>query len=439
MMHHRRTRPRARATPTRTPPRAASTTWPAATGTRSSPATTDRGQNEQIVVNMGPQHPSTHGVLRLVLDAGGRDRHRRPRVDRLPAHRHREEPGVPHLDAGHHVRHPGRLPDAAVQRDGVLPVRRAAARHRGQAARAGQADPGAAAGAEPDRLAPGRHRPVRPGARRDHDLPAGRPERENVLDLFELITGLRMNHAFIRPGGVAQDLPAGGIEAIRDFLRKAPRLDARPAHADRREPGVQGADQGHRLPRPRGLHGARRDRADAARHRAALGPAQVAAVPAATRPTSSTSRPSTPATPTAGTWSGWHEIEQSLRIIEQCLDRLADRQRAERPVDDPGREDRLAGPAVARPGRHGPVARAHRAHHGPVHGGAHPPLQAGDRGLPGAGRARRTCRSSRPRASSAATWSATAAPGRTGRTCATPRSTTCRPSPCCAKAATSRT
>ena len=33
--------------------------------------------------------------------------------------------------------------------------------------------------------------------------------RENVLDLFELITGLRMNHAFIRPGGVAQDLPPG--------------------------------------------------------------------------------------------------------------------------------------------------------------------------------------------------------------------------------------
>ena len=29
--------------------------------------------------------------------------------------------------------------------------------------------------------------------------------------------------------------------------------------------------------------------------------------------------------------------------------------------------------------------------------------------------------------------------GRTARTCATPRSTTCRPSPCCAKAATSRT
>ena len=43
-------------------------------------------------------------------------------------------------------------------------------------------------------------------------------ERELVLDLFELITGLRMNHAFIRPGGVAQDMPAGSIDAIRDFV-----------------------------------------------------------------------------------------------------------------------------------------------------------------------------------------------------------------------------
>ena len=44
-------------------------------------------------------------------------------------------------------------------------------------------------------------------------------ERELVLDLFELITGLRMNHAFIRPGGVAQDMPAGALDEIRDFVK----------------------------------------------------------------------------------------------------------------------------------------------------------------------------------------------------------------------------
>src|SRR5262249_44082989 len=34
-------------------------------------------------------------------------------------------------------------------------------------------------------------------------------EREEVLRLFELITGLRMNCNYIRPGGVAADLPDG--------------------------------------------------------------------------------------------------------------------------------------------------------------------------------------------------------------------------------------
>ncbi len=43
-------------------------------------------------------------------------------------------------------------------------------------------------------------------------------ERELVLTLFEKITGLRMNHAFIRPGGVAQDMPPGTLEDLREFV-----------------------------------------------------------------------------------------------------------------------------------------------------------------------------------------------------------------------------
>ncbi|WP_297739188.1 NADH-quinone oxidoreductase subunit D [uncultured Tessaracoccus sp.] len=48
-------------------------------------------------------------------------------------------------------------------------------------------------------------------------------EREVILDFFEALTGLRMNHAFIRPGGVANDLPEGGLDHLRsviDWLHK---------------------------------------------------------------------------------------------------------------------------------------------------------------------------------------------------------------------------
>jgi NADH-quinone oxidoreductase subunit D len=43
-------------------------------------------------------------------------------------------------------------------------------------------------------------------------------ERERVLQLFELITGLRMNHAYIRPGGLSQDLPPGALDRVRVTL-----------------------------------------------------------------------------------------------------------------------------------------------------------------------------------------------------------------------------
>ena len=148
--------------------------------------------------------------------------------------------------------------------------------------------------------------------------------RENLLDLFELITGLRMNHAFIRPGGVAQDLPAGGLEAIRDFLRKAPKwiqdlrtlIDANPVFMARTR-GIAYLD----------LEGCM-----------ALGVTGPCCAPPGcpgtcaspsrtwtTRPTISTSRPSTPATPTAATWSGWPRWSSRCGSSSRCLDRLADR------------------------------------------------------------------------------------------------------------------
>jgi len=49
-------------------------------------------------------------------------------------------------------------------------------------------------------------------------MTAGFREREEVLHLLEFLTGLRMNHAFIRPGGLAQDFPEGWAEKVTDLI-----------------------------------------------------------------------------------------------------------------------------------------------------------------------------------------------------------------------------
>ncbi len=51
-------------------------------------------------------------------------------------------------------------------------------------------------------------------------------EREVILDIFEMASGLRMNHAYMRIGGLAMDLPDGSEERIRAFLQLMPgRID----------------------------------------------------------------------------------------------------------------------------------------------------------------------------------------------------------------------
>jgi len=42
--------------------------------------------------------------------------------------------------------------------------------------------------------------------------------RERCLDVFDAVTGLRMNHAYVRPGGLAQDLPDGFERLLREWL-----------------------------------------------------------------------------------------------------------------------------------------------------------------------------------------------------------------------------
>ena len=47
-------------------------------------------------------------------------------------------------------------------------------------------------------------------------------ERESILEFFEKTTGLRMNHNFIRPGGVAADLPPGWKDDVGAILKDLP-------------------------------------------------------------------------------------------------------------------------------------------------------------------------------------------------------------------------
>jgi NADH-quinone oxidoreductase subunit D len=47
-------------------------------------------------------------------------------------------------------------------------------------------------------------------------------EREMLLDIFEIATGLRMNHAYFRIGGVVMDIPPDGERKAREFLEVMP-------------------------------------------------------------------------------------------------------------------------------------------------------------------------------------------------------------------------
>ena len=51
-------------------------------------------------------------------------------------------------------------------------------------------------------------------------------EREVLLEFYEMVTGLRMNHGFIIPGGVWEDLPKGWERVLRKFIDPMPaRID----------------------------------------------------------------------------------------------------------------------------------------------------------------------------------------------------------------------
>ena len=184
----------------------------------------DFESGERMVVNMGPQHPSTHGVLRLVLTLEGET------VAEV-------RPAVGYLHTGIEKNMEYRTWTQGVtfctRADYLMPIFNETAYclaverllgiedkvpERAQIIRVLMMEINRISshlgGIAPMGLELGATTIYTQGARL----------RERTLDLLELITGLRMNHAFIRPGGVAQDLPPGALDAIRAFLDSSKRL-----------------------------------------------------------------------------------------------------------------------------------------------------------------------------------------------------------------------
>ena len=186
-------------------------------------------------------------------------------------------------------------------------------------------------------------------------------EREMVLSFFEKTTGLRMNNNYIRPGGVAADLPDGWEDDVsvicETVLARSYEYDelltGQPIFRERTE-GV-----GH--PLRRGGLGPVGHRPDPAVHRGALGPAARHALPGL--------RP-------ARVRRHRGDLRRQLRPL------LGPAQRDPR-VDPDHPPDRRADAAGRLPG---PGPQGHPAAPGPhrrVDGGADPPLQGLHRGVPG--------------------------------------------------------
>ncbi len=136
-------------------------------------------------VNMGPHHPATHGVLRLLVSLQGEVVLDLKPIDGLRPHRDREELRGQELLEGDPVRRADGLPLLLLQHGGLLRRGRAHAGARDPAARQVPADD--PPGAQPDPLAPGLARDVGARPRRDVDalvrVPRARHDPRPVRDV----------------------------------------------------------------------------------------------------------------------------------------------------------------------------------------------------------------------------------------------------------------
>ena len=127
-------------------------------------------------------------------------------------------------------------------------------------------------------------------------------ERDRILDLFEMSSGQRMHTRYFQVGGVIEDIPVGFADKVRAFCDEMPsRIDQYEALLTRNEIFLQ-RTKGVGIVSARAAARARRHRAAAASGRRALGPAQGQPLPLLRRPWTSTSRSAPSAT--AGTATG---------------------------------------------------------------------------------------------------------------------------------------
>ncbi len=171
---------------------------------------------EEMLINMGPQHPSTHGVLRIVLRTDGE-----MVLEAIPhigyLHRCAEKIGenlppyqfIPYTDRMDYLAGMNNNQAFAIAIERLCGVEVPA---RAQAIRV--------IFAELNRIA---SHLVALGTY-GMDIGAFTPflycfrEREMVLDLFEAACGARLTYSYLTVGGVRDDLPEGWIERCREFL-----------------------------------------------------------------------------------------------------------------------------------------------------------------------------------------------------------------------------
>ena len=182
----------------------------------------DPSEDQTMIINMGPQHPSTHGVLRLMLELQGETVLRcKPIIGYLHTGMEKTGEQLTYMQGGTNVTRMDYLSplnnelafSMAVEKllgiDGDIPERAVWMRmllselNRISSHLLFLATNGMDIGAVSMML-------------------YGWREREEVLRFFQKVTGLRMNHNFIRPGGLAADLPAGWRDDVLDILDMLP-------------------------------------------------------------------------------------------------------------------------------------------------------------------------------------------------------------------------